>query len=297
MQIAYAFYTKECTIDTILKELNKSLSMTRSLYAKMLMLPVELKNIAERKFSMHQNQTKASDIELEKMKRIMDNYFFKALEEDKNLADFCKAQKVSWSTQDDFLLNLYNSAIDSDLMNSHLKEEFNLATQKKFTENFFTKCLADSEIIAEELELQNLYWNDDFIFILPVLQKAVRKSDEETNEVFFPNQHKSKDDKVFAESLLLKVIRQEERNKKLVESITPNWEYERIALIDRLLIGMAIAELMEFETIPVKVTLNEYVEISKYYSTENSSVFINGILDKIAKQENAIKLKKGIGLL
>lgn len=297
LQVAYAFYTKECTIEAILKELEKSLEMTKSLYAKLLLLPVALCDIAERKIAKQEEHPTLSQSEMEKLTKIVGNQFFQLLANDTSLQDFCKAQKISWSLQDDFLANLYNSFMSSEFVAEYSLVESNFTSDRKFAETFFTSFLSDNELVAEELELQNLYWNDDLVFVLPTLQRAVKKSKEDSTEVLLPELYKSKDDKLFAESLLLKIIRLEERNKTLIESVTPNWEYERITLIDRILMSMAVTELLDFETIPVKVTLNEYVEISKYYSTENSSIFINGILDKIAKKEDVGKLKKGIGLL
>lgn len=297
LQIAYAYYTKSCTIEAIVKELDKSLNMTKVLYAKLLLLTTELRSIAEHKLENQEENTTVSDSEIAKLRRIVSNRFFQFVAEDEALQDFCISRKISWNTQDDFLINLYNSLMNSELIKEYMCAEAGLTADKIFAEAFFVKCLADSEMVAEELELQNLYWNDDFVFALSTLQRAVKQTKEDSISVFLPELFKNKDDKLFAESLLLKIIRLEERNKSLIESVTPNWEYERITLIDRLLMSMAITELLDFETIPVKVTLNEYVEISKYYSTENSSVFINGVLDKIAKKENAHKLKKGIGLL
>ncbi|PID89297.1 MAG: transcription antitermination factor NusB, partial [Bacteroidia bacterium] len=203
-------------------------------------------------------------------------------------------EKISWAGQEDLLLKLYYELLERPFFRQYLSEETDAAKDKQVVYNIIAKFLSKKEDLEEIFEEQNLYWNDDLWTVLPMLQQAIKKANI-AEEFALPELYKKPEDANFAKELFLKTIRLEEENKELIETTASNWEYERIALIDRILLGMGITELLHFETIPVKVTLNEYVEISKYYSTKNSSTFINGILDKVAKQKDAALLKKGAG--
>lgn len=300
LQIAYAYFTKEATIDLALKELDKSIKQTKELYAKLLLVPLELRDIAEQKLETqqqvrYQKTAETSNLAVEKF---VNNSFLRFLAQSKELHAFCKNEKISWSGQEDTLLNLYYQLLEMPFFQEYLQNpQQDAEKDQRLVYTFFSKFLAKKANLEEIIEAQNLYWNDDLWVVLPMLQQALKKVDTTQEAFSLPALYRKQEDAVFANDLFLKTIRLEEENRNLVEEVAANWEYERIALIDRILLGMAITELLHFETIPVKVTLNEYVEISKYYSTENSSTFINGILDKVAKKHKAASLKKGAGLI
>ncbi len=159
--------------------------------------------------------------------------------------------------------------------------------------------LGDLDDFNNFLEEQSIYWNDDLEFMLSMATKTVKKINESSDEsTELMPMFRNEDDEDFAKKLLRKVVLRHTENVKLIEEYTQNWEVDRIAGMDILIMEMAITEIMEFPSIPVKVTLNEYIEIAKFYSTEQSSTFINGILDKIIltlrKNNQFVKLGRGL---
>lgn len=295
LQIAYAYFTKDVAIELSLKELEKSIKQTKELYAKLLLLPLELRDIAAQKLDNKQ-QARIQKEEGNLLSKFAENSFLQLLENSKELHTYCKNEKISWGGQEDILLKLYYQLVEMPFFQQYLKSpELSEEKDRRLVYAIFAKFLAKKADLEAIIEEQNLYWNDDLWMVLPMLQQAIKKVDSKQEEFSLPTLYRKQDDAVFAKDLLMKTIRLEEENKEMIQEVTTNWEYERIALIDRILLGMGITELLHFETIPVKVTLNEYVEISKYYSTENSGTFINGILDKVAKKQEAASLKKGAG--
>lgn len=293
LQIAYAYFTKASNVEKSLKELDKSIRQTKELYVKLLLLPLEFRDIAEQKLANQEEARvqKSTDLSLQKF---VNNQFFENLQASKSLQSFCNNEKISWAGQEDLLLKLYYELLERPFFQKYLAEETDALKDKQLVYNIIAKFLAKREDLEEIFEEQNLYWNDDLWTVLPMLQQAIKKSNL-TQEFTLPQLYRKQEDEEFARDLFLKTIRLENENKELIEGTASNWEYDRITLIDRVLLGMGIAELLCFETIPVKVTINEYVEISKFYSTENSSTFINGILDRIAKEKDASSMKKGAG--
>jgi len=164
----------------------------------------------------------------------------------------------------------------------------------------FKKHIASSDFLYDYLEDQNLTWIDDLPLVNTFLSKMFKQlAPDQHNSLPFPEFVKNQEDIVFGRQLLEKVIVKDEELQKELEGKTPNWDPERIARLDGVVLKIAIAELLYFPNIPIKVTLNEYLEIIKDYSTPNSNNFVNGVLDKLVKEfslENRLN-KIGRGLL
>jgi N utilization substance protein B len=154
--------------------------------------------------------------------------------------------------------------------------------------------------MLNELEEQSIYWNDDLDFAISMVIKTIKKfkSENDRNE-YLMSLYKDEEDQEFTTKLFRKAINNEADNRKIIENYTKNWDVDRVAIMDVLIMQLALTELMEFPSIPVKVTLNEYIELAKYYSTNRSSTFINGVLDRITKdfREEGKIVKAGRGLL
>jgi N utilization substance protein B len=179
-------------------------------------------------------------------------------------------------------------------------KEINYQADKKFIIRLITELFSTSEDLLNCLEEQSIYWNDDMEYVLIMIEKTLKKfkSDSDESTELMPL-FKNDDDKDFVKRLFRKAVLQTESNSELIDSNTTNWEVERIALMDILVMQLAVTEIMEFPEIPVKVTLNEYIEIAKYYCTPKSSTFVNGILDNIVKEirEKGLLKKFGRGLV
>ena len=172
---------------------------------------------------------------------------------------------------------------------------------QRFVKELVTKLFPASEELSASLEEQSVYWNDDLLFVASMIRNSIGRfhDNDDGRDVAMPTLFTNSDDEQFVKVLLRKAILDNEKNSELIDVHATNWEIERIALMDRLVMQLAITELVEFPEVPVKVTLNEYIEIAKDYCTAKSSTFVNGILDKIVKEmrANGTIAKVGRGLI
>ena len=176
----------------------------------------------------------------------------------------------------------------------------NYLADKKFIIRLITDLFSNSEDLLSNLEEQSIYWNDDIEYVSAMVEKTLKKfkSDSGENTSLMPL-FKNIEDEEFVKILFRKSILHAKEYSELIDKNTTNWEVERIALMDILVMQLAVTEIVEFPEIPVKVTLNEYIEIAKYYCTSKSSTFVNGILDNIVKEirEKGLFNKFGRGLV
>ena len=170
---------------------------------------------------------------------------------------------------------------------------------KKFVMNFFSEYMVDDDMLYQVLEENSIYWNDDIEFVLSMNIKTVEKLKETSERMALMKLYKNDDDRRFATDLFCKTVLNHDANNTIIRSTIKNWDLERLAQMDLLIIEMAMSEITSFESIPVKVSLNEYIDLAKFYSTDRSNAFVNGILDKIVNQMKAEgKIKKtGRGLI
>jgi transcription antitermination protein NusB len=271
------------------------------LYHYLLLLILDIKGFAEEKIELGKNKFRPSDAELNPITRFVNNKVIIQLESNKQLKKFLNDYKFSWVNYPELIKKTFTRISESKEYNSYINgKEPGYKDDKQIIIDIFTNHIAESEELFSSLEEQSIYWNDDVEFIISMINKTIGSFKEDQNDTLpLASLYKSKDDIGFVQTLFRKSIMNHEDNQALIGKYTKNWEIERIAYMDTLLMEMAIVEAIEMDYIPVRVTLNEYIEISKFYSTEKSSVFINGILDKIFSQlkaDNKI-IKKGRGLV
>jgi N utilization substance protein B len=191
--------------------------------------------------------------------------------------------------------------VDSEVYKNYLAaKEDNFQNDRKFCEDFFIEVLLKSEFVFNEFEEQSIYWNDDLDFVVSMVIKTLKKFKEEGNiNDHLSSLYKDEEDKEFTVNLFRKTLAKTEANRQTIETYTKNWDVERVATMDILIMELALTELTEFPSVPVKVSLNEYIELAKYYSTQRSSIFINGVLDRITKdyRDQGKIVKAGRGLL
>lgn len=302
LQILYAFFNSKS--DDILKcerELEMSIEHTRSLYLHLLVLLVDLKIRAEKKIEKGKNKLLPNQSELNPNTKFIENRTLNLLE--RSLKDLNKSNFESnyWLGHTDIQITLLSQIQASDLYISYMSEKHSSFNEdRKFISNIFMEFIAPNEEIHSFLGEKSIYWLDDFNVVNLSVIKTLKsfKEDMETYHVMLPL-FKNDDDEDYAFNLLKKTIINQVDYKKYIGETSKNWDDERISSMDQLLMQMAICELLNFETIPVKVTLNEYIELSKDYSSNKSKIFINGVIDKLAvrfKKEKKIK-KLGRGLV
>jgi N utilization substance protein B len=218
------------------------------------------------------------------------------LTNDRKFASEVKRLKLSWQAEHQWIQNIYARLLKTS--------EFEKATRVKpdeftFLSWFLEKMVAGQEDFRNMIEEKNIHWDEEFDFVCHMLEKTIKDSLHSGNLKVLRLFRDEKDDKEFVRDLFLKTILHSEEYQKMIAERTQHWEVDRIALMDNLLMKMALAEISHFPTIPVKVSINEYIDISKDYSTPKSREFINGIIDKLAigmRNEGKI-VKTGRGLI
>jgi N utilization substance protein B len=282
-------------------ELMYSIGKTCDLYHYLLLLVLEVADIATEKIDQALLKRMPTPEDLNPKKRFIDNQLIAQLRKNLVFKNYLSAKKLSWVNNSHITRLMYNKMISWDLYEEYMKSEnHNYQSDKKFIINLVTDLFLNSEDLHSNLEEQSIYWNDDIEYVSAMVEKTLKKfkSDSGENTSLMPL-FKNKEDEEFVKILFRKSILHSKEYSELIDKNTTNWEVERIALMDILVMQLAVTEIVEFPEIPVKVTLNEYIEIAKYYCTSKSSTFVNGILDNIVKEirEKGLFNKFGRGLV
>ena len=300
--VLYAFNRREDhDLDKAEKELIFSLGKTYDLYHYLMLLVTDIADIASEKIDQALKKRIPTPEDLNPNRRFIDNKVIQKLNDNLAFRKYISSSKLSWIHYPHIPRLIYSKMVIWDeylvYMNS---KEINYQADKKFIIRLITELFSTSEDLLNCLEEQSIYWNDDMEYVLIMIEKTLKKfkADSDESTELMPL-FKNDDDKDFVKRLFRKAVLQTESNSELIDSNTTNWEVERIALMDILVMQLAVTEIMEFPEIPVKVTLNEYIEIAKYYCTPKSSTFVNGILDNIVKEirEKGLLKKFGRGLV
>jgi len=302
LQILYAHVTSsEKTLNQSESELHFSIKKTYDLYHMLLALPVEIKDFAEGKIESRKLKNLPTAEDLNPNMKFINNRLITKLSRDRSLNEYLKKNKINWVDYQDLVRNIYKLMVDSDIYSDYINSEtddFN--SDRRFCEDFFSTFLINCEPLQNDLEEKSIYWNDDLDFVISMIIKTLKKfksEDDENNYIM--DLYKDDEDEAFTKNLFRTVIKNDESNRKIIETYTKNWDVDRVAIMDVLIMELALTELTDFPSIPVKVTLNEYIELAKYYSTNKSSTFINGVLDRITKdfREEGKIVKTGRGLM
>ncbi len=302
MQILYSYYKSgDKTLEKITKELEHSIDKSYELYLLFLQIPLEVTHYARSVIEKRKQKHLPSPEDLSPNCRFVDNRFVEMLSVNRMLKEKLIGMPVSWVLHEDLIHHFYKIIVNADIYYEYMEAKNNdFEADKILWARIFKLLIFRSEHLGELLEDLSIYWNDDADLVLGMVQKTIKSFQEENGEEqkIMPL-FKDKEDETFATKLLSSSIRNEENYRERIAQKTQHWEADRIAFIDKLLMQMAQAEVISFDAIPVKASINEYLDIAKSYSTSKSTVFINGVLDGIIKdlkKEGLVK-KKGRGLL
>ena len=233
-------------------------------------------------------------------KKFVNNAVVKMLEENNSLSIALENRKINnWTLNDDYILILLKEVKASDRYAEYMRNKVNtFAEDKQFVLDIFSDIIAPNDKLYDYLEDYRLTWVDDIPLVNTQILKQL-KAMEPAEDFRVQKLFKDTEDKEFVSTLFRKTVLNEVELAKEYIDKTPNWDTERIAEVDTIILKMAICEFLKFPSIPVKVTINEYLEIAKEYSTPKSSIFINGILDNLVKelQASGKLLKTGRGLM
>ena len=291
MQTMYAFKGGES--DDFRKDqrfLLFSIDNMYNLYLLLISLLLEVQKRAEDDLQKKQKKHLATQEDKDPNRKFVNNELLKSLKDNIQLNDELETHKITnWELDSEYVDIIFKAITTSDLYKDYMQTRVsNFKEDKNFIVDAFKEIIAPNDKLYEYLEDKNLTWLDDLPTVNTTILKLLRKVKQTTPESHFtPKLYKDIEDKQFAIELFKKTLLNKTAINEEIELKTKNWDSERIANVDFVLLQMAICELKNFSSIPVKVTINEYLEIAKEYSTPKSSIFINGILDKLVKEYEA----------
>jgi N utilization substance protein B len=303
MQCIYALIqSKDDSLEKQEKFLKVSIENMYVLYLLVLSLLAELHQMANR----HVNRASKKYVATEEdtypdPEKFVKNRLLLQIANNESLkAALSKRKLNNWYLNEEYVKIIYKEVVGSDIYKQYMTNGKNdYEDDRDVVLQLFKNIIAPNDKIYEYFEEDKLTWVDDIPIVNTYLMKRLRKASENSNEKFFlPALLKDQQDMDYANELLTKTLLNDAKWEQEIEGKTPNWDNDRIAEIDSIILKMAICELLNFPSIPEKVTLNEYLEIAKEYSTPKSSIFINGVLDKLAKEykSNGRLQKIGRGL-
>jgi N utilization substance protein B len=279
-------------------ELMQSVERIYDLYISYILTFPELKGLAEHRMDESKKKMRPTEEDLNPNLKFVDNKLIVLIEESKELRRISEERKVNWvgDEHQEMLRKILLTIRESEVYIQHMNDEArDFESDKMFVLDLFKAEIANSEIFYNYLEEKSIHWMDDIDLTCSMVLKTLKQAVEGEKLEILPLYKPNDDEQEFIRELLRKTISLNSENEKLIDDLTQNWELDRIAKMDIILMKMAITELQIFNNIPTKVTLNEYIEISKFYSTPKSNGFINGILDKAIDRLTADKKIKKIG--
>ncbi|HCC52530.1 MAG TPA: transcription antitermination factor NusB [Porphyromonadaceae bacterium] len=287
LQIVYAYYQKgNNDLRVAENELLLSLRRSYDLYHYFLLLIVEVTRMYERLIEVRRNKYRPTDEEKNPDMRLQNNRLAAQIAENEDLQKYNKEHGISWVDDMDFVKKILETILKSDIYKEYVNSETDsYEADREFWRLVFKRIISNNEYVEDYLEEKSIYWNEDVDIIESFVVKTIKRFDEKAGSkqelipMFYNNDDYDYVIKLFRQTLLHGDEYRERINKHM-----KNWESERVANMDLVIMQIAIAEILNFPTIPISVTLNEYIDAAKYYSTPKSGIFINGVLDSIIEE-------------
>ena len=287
IQLVYAYYQNGSkNLDSAEKELFFSLSKAYDLYNYLLMLMVALTNYAQKRVDAGKAKLAPTSEDLSPNMKFIENKFVAQLEVNKQLLEFISNQKKTWENDQEFVKELYDKITASDLYKEYMaSSDSSYEADRELWRKLYKSFVFNNDSLDQVLEDQSLYWNDDKGIVDTFVLKTIKKFEESkgASQPLLP-EFKDDEDQEFARRLFRRTILNGDYYRHLISDNTRNWDLDRVAFMDVVIMQCALAEILSFPNIPISVSLNEYVEIAKLYSTAKSGSFINGTLDGIVNQ-------------
>lgn len=302
LQALYAYFqSDEENYVRTENELMQSIEKIYDLYIYLLLTFEEVKDIAEHRIEENKKKLRPTEEDLNPNMRLVNNKIIEIISSSSDLRKLSEQRKVNWVGDEhkEMFRKMYLQIRESETYLQHMNvEEEGFEIDKAFAVDLFKNEIANFELLYNFFEEKSIQWLDDIDLTCSMVLKTIKQMEESQPLELLPLYKPNDDEQEFIRDLLRKTISMNAENEKLIDELTENWELERIAKMDIILMKMAITELQVFNNIPTKVTLNEYIEISKFYSTPKSNGFINGILDKaidrLTKDKKIVKVGRGL---
>lgn len=295
VQMLYAYMVSKdsMTLTTAKKELTKSLDKSYELYNALLKLMIELTDVQDLRLDEAKHKFLPTEEDLNPNMRFVENEFVKRLRADQTLADFVDDKKINWRDDELFVRLLLDKILRSEEYQEYMEmPKTSLVRDGEVWYQLMKKVVLPDENLLEHLQSMSVYYTDDDLQIMgQFVMKTIRRFEDEEAQPILP-QYKNDDDSKFGEQLFLKAVAEMEENNSYIDQFvkTEKWDVERIALMDRVVMCTALTEIRNYPSIPVNVSLNEYIELAKDYSTPRSGQFVNGILNAVVNKLRADKV-------
>lgn len=287
VQILYSYYKSDSkSLPVVEKELFHSIEKTYDLYFHLMKLAVEITRLASDRIETKRNRLRPTPEDLNPNTRFIDNSFIAQLSDNIDFNEYLDSHKLSWVNHPEIIKQLLEEIISSDFYAEYMNApSVDYAADKDIWRKIYKKIILQNQNLDDSIEDQSIYWTDDIEMVVSFIIKTIKRFDiaNGIEQPLLP-MFKDQEDSEFATKLLRSVLTKGATYREMIDVNTKNWELDRIAFLDIVIMEVALAELLDFPTIPVNVTLNEYIEIAKAYSTDKSGIFINGVLDNIVGQ-------------
>ncbi len=298
MQSLYSYFTvKEDDMPAYERAMLKHIEGVVELNLVIISLLIELVKYADNFYENSKKKHLPSAEDLSPNRRFVDNHFISIIRKEKVLMD--RISKVSgiWLKNDhDIIRKVFKELFESELYTRYISsEKEGVDVDQRFIVNALNEIILSNELVHHILEERSIYWIDDLPFIATIIMGQIKAKESLNPSLVF----KDESDKTFALQLFRNTINNNTKYEQIIVRFSKNWELERIAIMDQLFLKMAFSEILYMEDLPIKVSMNEYIEISKYYGSAKSKLFVNGLLDNVVKtftREGKIK-KTGRGLV
>lgn len=286
-QALYSYYqSDDKDLVRVEKELNQSIDRIFELYVYMLLFLIEIKDLAQKQLDQNKEKRLPTEEDLNPNTRFVDNRVLKIIEQNSEFRNFVENKKLSWFLEESMVKKVWNKIKESEVYGKYMNlGSGSFEEDKEFLVKIYKKFIWEFELLHHHIEEKSIYWIDDLAIVNVSLLKTIsglKESSESSVHILAELFKDEKDDRAFLKQLLAKTIANNSKYEEQIKGAAKNWEMDRIALLDMIMMKMALCEMQNFSSIPIKVSLNEYIELSKDYSTPKSKVFINGILDKLA---------------
>lgn len=303
LQALYAFFQSGGeNFSRTEKELLEAIERMYDLYIYLLLTFSEVKSIAEHRIEENRKKIRPTKEDLQPNRKLVDNRIIQLLELSSELRKYSEERKINWIGDEkrELFRKMFLQIRESETYITHMNNSENdFESDRSFALDLFKVEIANFPLLYNYFEEKSIHWLDDIDLACSMVLKTIKSMRKDEKPEIMPLYKKDDDEKDFILTLLRKTVSMDHENEMLIDELTDNWELDRIAKMDIILLKMAVTELQVCNSIPTKVTLNEYIEIAKFYSTPKSNIFINGILDKAIERltkEKKIQ-KSGRGLI
>lgn len=287
IQIVYAWYQNQNKdLKQVENELLLGLQKSYDLYYFLLLLMIEVTDLYEKRVNTKMNKFLPSHEDLNPKMHLLNNQFVNQLRNNKMFIRYLTERPMLWDSHSTFIRNILDTILESEIYAEYVGlEKPTYEEDKEFWRKVFKTYIYRNEVLDDILEDESIFWNDDIEIVQSFVHKTIKQfKKSEGEDLMLLPMFNSDEDREYATKLLRETLINEKEYRTKITQHAENWDFERIAFMDVIVMQVAIAELYGFPTIPIRVTLNEYIDLAKSYSTPKSSIFINGILDAVVTE-------------